>query len=60
MNEMFMELNLKVYDALQEFTNLIIEEFIIVEDEFNLAKFIVEYDVSMKSLVYLESCTKLM
>ena len=60
MNELFMELNIKAYDGLEEFTHLLVEDFIIVEDEFNLSKFIVEHDVLMKSLIYLETCTKLM
>lgn len=31
-----------------------------MEDEFNLLKFVVEYDVMMKSLVYVETCAKMM
>jgi hypothetical protein len=36
------------------------EDFIVVEDELNLTKFIVEYDLLMKSLIYVETCAKLM
>jgi hypothetical protein len=39
---------------------LLVEEFLLVEDEFNLLKFVVEYDVMMKSLVYVETCAKMM
>ncbi len=39
---------------------MLVEEFLLVEDEFNLLKFVVEYDVMMKSLVYVETCAKMM
>jgi hypothetical protein len=39
---------------------LLVEEFVIVEDEFNLLKFVVEHEMMMKSLVYVETCAKVM
>jgi hypothetical protein len=60
MSELFMELNLKAYNGLEKFAHLLMEDFIVIEDEFNLTKFIVDYDVLMKSLLYVETCAKLM
>lgn len=53
LNELFLEVNVRAYESLEQFADLLIEQFIVVEDEFNLVKFIVDYDVFARSMLYL-------
>lgn len=51
-----MELNIKVIGSLGEFCEILVEEFIVVENGFNLLKFVVERQVLEAGLAYLEQC----
>lgn len=59
-DELVVEMGLRVFGQLKQLAKLLLEEFIVLEDQFALGKFVVSRDVIDRALAYAELTTKML